>query len=111
VIRSVTRGRRNWPAEKQLRGSTLLVGGEGLGFEGTIALLDEDLDLAFGFIEFFFAGGGEAYTFFKELDGVFEGEITFFEVFDDAFEFLEGFFEGWHSYEFILYGLRIIDRA
>ena len=79
------------------RRSAFLFVGEGLGAEGAVALLDEELDLAFGFVEFFFAGGGEHGAFFEELDGVFEGEVAFLESFDDGFEFLEGFFEGWHG--------------
>jgi hypothetical protein len=84
---------------------------EGFGFEGTVALLDEDLDLAFGFVEFFFARCGEANPFFEELNGVFEREIALLERFDDGFEFLERFFEGWHvQIPSLLYGGRLHSR-
>lgn len=81
--------------ERQL--SAFLFRGERFRFEGAVALFEKDLDLAFGLVEFFFAGGGENGAFFEELDGVFEGKVTFLQSFDDGFELFEGFFEGWHG--------------
>jgi hypothetical protein len=66
---------------------------ERLGFEGAVALLDEDLDFALGGVELLLADCGEADAFFEELEGVFEREVTFLELIDDGFEFLERVFE------------------
>jgi len=69
---------------------------EGFGLEGAVALLDEHLDLSFGGFQLSFAGGGEAYSLFEELERVIEGKVAFFELIDDGFELFERLFKGWH---------------
>src|ERR1700676_4822618 len=74
-----------------------LLGREWLGFEGAVALLDEHLHLALGGVEFLLADRGEAHTFFKELEGLLQGQVALLELIDYGFEFLEGLFESGRS--------------
>jgi len=46
-------------------------------------LLDENLDFAFGSIEFLLAGGGQADTFLKEFDGLFERKVSALQLIND----------------------------
>ena len=55
----------------------LFVRREGFGFQRAVALLDEDLHLALGGVEFLLAGGRQADALFEELERVFEARSPF----------------------------------
>src|ERR1035438_8772464 len=78
-------------------GSDLFAVREGLCLERAIALLDEHLDLAFGRIEFLFAGCRKSDTLFEELERVFEAQVAFLQLIDEAFKLFEGLFKGRHG--------------
>src|ERR1700739_95660 len=99
---------RIWKSLNRIEGPDLFISREGLGLERAVALLDEDLHLALGSVDFFLASRGESHTLFEELDRVFEAQVSLFELINDGLELLERFFEGWHSeVPRLLYGARV----
>jgi len=56
-------------------------------------LLEQDFNFALCFFQFFTAGGGELNTFFKELQGLLEGDIAFLKLIHDLFQALKAIFK------------------
>jgi hypothetical protein len=65
---------------------------EGFGLESSV-LLQQDLNLAFRFIQLLAAGRGKLHSFFEKDEGLFEGNVTFFQLLDDFVEALETLFK------------------
>lgn len=57
------------------------------------ALLHQDLDLAFGGFELLTTGVGQADSFFKQFQRLFQWKVSAFELLDDFLQLLQAFFK------------------
>jgi hypothetical protein len=62
-------------------------------------LAEQNLDFAFGFFQFLATGRGVLQAFFKELQCLFERDITSFQLIDDLFQTLKAIFKLRHRAE------------
>ena len=93
----------NTTPKRELHVDELLPGGFlfSKAFEGfslqLAALLHEDLDLAFCGFEFLPARVGQSNAFLKQLQRLFERQVSAFELFDYLFELLQAVFKLWQG--------------
>jgi hypothetical protein len=72
-----------------------------LGLQFAI-LLEQYLDLAFGFLQLLAAGAGQLDTLLEQPEGALQGDVPFFELINDLFEPLKALFKLRQSLDLLL---------